>query len=350
MLSKSLEQVVSEIGNDIKNIKRETNENLESIDVIKADKAIVDKLSAEIDKKMPISGGTFKGSPIVDNPNGWSNIIFKSDNGEQSEIEDTPRSSGSNTIVGFIRRDESGKVIANVRVPHKFDTLATLGDRTSIDGKVGATSLHSIMHRYPDNSGGWRGLSNPQWNQKGMFSCYFAGGTYFENQPTMYGQLINLPPSANINSQETAQIWIEQASGHIWFRGANGSTAGNLRDNSFKKVATIDDINNLSGRRYITEEAFDNGTGGFYRIWSDGWCEQGGYVGGKGSYNRINFYKAYRRNPIVVATVIADRDAYLDQYNANPAINNVTTTSFQTAIKDTNRVSGWHWIAMGYKA
>ncbi|WP_295790086.1 hypothetical protein [uncultured Veillonella sp.] len=307
-------------------------------------------MSAEIDKKMPISGGTFKGSPIVDNPNGWSNIIFKSDNGEQSEIEDTPRSSGSNTIVGFIRRDESGKVIANVRVPHKFDTLATLGDRTSIDGKVGATSLHSIMHRYPDNSGGWRGLSNPQWNQKGMFSCYFAGGTYFENQPTMYGQLINLPPSANINSQETAQIWIEQASGHIWFRGANGSTAGNLRDNSFKKVATIDDINNLSGRRYITEEAFDNGTGGFYRIWSDGWCEQGGYVGGKGSYNRINFYKAYRRNPIVVATVIADRDAYLDQYNANPAINNVTTTSFQTAIKDTNRVSGWHWIAMGYKA
>lgn len=367
MLDTSLKKVITTIGSDIKSIQQNTSNMIQSLDMVKADKTAVETVKSnletlettvdtkftetkkELDTKISKNGGIFENTPTIDKKTGWSDIAFVSDNGEKSYIEAIP-SSSTGVMLGFVRRDSSGNVIANVRVPRKHGTVATLDDRTSIDGKVGKTSLIDIMSRYSHNSSEFRNLSNPRWNQKGMFSAYFTQLNTFENQPTQYGQLINLPPTGSGSSNECAQLWIEQPSGHIWFRGANGSTAGNLKDNKFKKVATVDDINSLSSRRYITEEAFDNNTGGFYRIWSDGWIEQGGFVNSRATFNTVTFYQAYRRNPIVIATVISDADAYMGQYNANPSICNISRTNFKTAIKDNDKVAGWFWKAEGYKA
>lgn len=78
--------------------------------------------------------------------------------------------------------------------------------------------------------------SNHGWNNLGVFSSYYTETNKIKNQPTRYGQLLNIPAD---KGEESTQIWIEQSSGRIYFRGGNGSTV--LDDTPFKKVATTED-------------------------------------------------------------------------------------------------------------
>lgn len=78
--------------------------------------------------------------------------------------------------------------------------------------------------------------SNHGWNNLGVFSSYYTETNKIKNQPTRYGQLLNIPAD---KGDESTQIWIEQSSGRIYFRGGNGSTV--LDDTPFKKVATTED-------------------------------------------------------------------------------------------------------------
>ena len=62
--------------------------------------------------------------------------------------------------------------------------------------------------------------SNPGWNSLGFCAIYY---TEFKinNQPTQYGQLINIPADSN---RESTQLWIVQKQGTILSRGGNEGT------------------------------------------------------------------------------------------------------------------------------
>lgn len=104
--------------------------------------------------------------------------------------------------------------------------------------KQGGVNLWNALHN--NTTSNLNGLSNAQWNALGFFIRFFTTTNNFENQPSMYGQLINI--SANTN-EEATQLFIEQSSGKIYFRGGNSSVA--MKDVKFKEVAYWNDNKHL---------------------------------------------------------------------------------------------------------
>ncbi len=107
-------------------------------------------------------------------------------------------------------------------------------DGTWGDG-VTPKTLWDGMHSYPVNYVP-SDLSNAGWNQLGFCSIYYTQ-TKINNQPTHYGQLINIPADAN---NESTQLWIEQSNGNLFSRGGNGNNR--VDDTAFKQFATLDAV------------------------------------------------------------------------------------------------------------
>lgn len=125
-------------------------------------------------------------------------------------------------------------------------------DGTWGDG-VTPKTLWDGMHSYPVNYVP-ADLSNAGWNQLGFCSIYYTQNK-INNQPTQYGQLINIPADAN---NESTQLWIEQSGGTIFSRGGNGNTRVN--DTAFKQFATLADVGeaekvNSQGTNWIRYES-----------------------------------------------------------------------------------------------
>ena len=80
--------------------------------------------------------------------------------------------------------------------------------------------------------------TNAALNALGVFLSYFTQENKIANQPTQYGQLINIP--ATKDSMESTQLWIEQASGRMFHRSGNGSIA--INDTPFKRFLDTDDL------------------------------------------------------------------------------------------------------------
>lgn len=104
--------------------------------------------------------------------------------------------------------------------------------------KQGGMNLWNALHN--NTTSNLNGLTNAQWNALGFFIRYFNTTNNFENQPSQYGQLINI--SAN-TYEEATQLFIEQLSGKIYFRGGNGAIA--MKDVKFKEVAYWNDDKHL---------------------------------------------------------------------------------------------------------
>jgi len=109
---------------------------------------------------------------------------------------------------------------------------------TGIDGVTpsgasgrGEVSLWDVLHRSditipPTNP------TNSAWNALGLFSRYITELDTIKNQPTQYGQLLNIP--ATKDALEATQIWIAQNSGKLYVRGGNSSKI--LDDTAFTEV------------------------------------------------------------------------------------------------------------------
>jgi hypothetical protein len=87
-------------------------------------------------------------------------------------------------------------------------------------------------------------------------------------------------------------------------------------------------------------------TGVWYRIWSDGWIEQGGYTPNKVSGNVIvTLFLEYRDTEYIVFTeqinTDNDSEASVGAYSSL----NKTTSSFQITRYAT---LGYYWVARGY--
>lgn len=111
------------------------------------------------------------------------------------------------------------------------DTFATKTEVSDLQSStVAKTALWEALHS--QDSATLTGLTNNQWNALGLFLRYFTTTGNFENQPTQYGQLLNIPAD---KGDESTQLWIEQSNGRIYARGGNASKA--VKDEVFKQMA-----------------------------------------------------------------------------------------------------------------
>ena len=79
------------------------------------------------------------------------------------------------------------------------------------------TGFHKLGENYVPQD-----TSNTGWNALGLCIIYYTE-LKINNQPTQYGQLINIP--ATKDSAESTQLWVEQYAGRLYRRGGNGSTS-----------------------------------------------------------------------------------------------------------------------------
>lgn len=109
------------------------------------------------------------------------------------------------------------------------------GTWSNID-KLTPNTLWDTLHFYNNNYVP-SDLSNTGWNQLGFCSIYYTQYK-INNQPSQYGQLINIPAD---NNKESAQLWIQQHDGSIFSRGGNNKNR--VDDTEFKQFATLNDVN-----------------------------------------------------------------------------------------------------------
>lgn len=114
------------------------------------------------------------------------------------------------------------------------DSLAniTVGKAGTLVGDAG---LWDYLHRLGVNP--TLPTTNAALNALGVFMSYFMQSDKIANQPTQYGQLLNLPAD---KGHELAQLWIEQPSGRMFHRGGNGTIA--INGTPFKRFLDTDDL------------------------------------------------------------------------------------------------------------
>ena len=114
------------------------------------------------------------------------------------------------------------------------DSLAnvTVGKAGTLDGNAG---LWDYLHRLGVNP--TLPKINATLNELGVFMIYFEQNNKIANQPTPYGQLLNIPADKSFQS---TQLWIEQPTGKMFHRGGSSSNAINAT--SFKRFLDTDDL------------------------------------------------------------------------------------------------------------
>ena len=114
------------------------------------------------------------------------------------------------------------------------DSLAnvTVGKAGTLDGDAG---LWDYLHRLGVNP--TLPTTNAAINTLGVFMSYFDQKNKIANQPTQYGQLINIPAA---KTQEACQLWVEAPNGRLYHRGGDGSVVAN--DTPFKRFLDTDDL------------------------------------------------------------------------------------------------------------
>ena len=115
------------------------------------------------------------------------------------------------------------------------DSLAnvTVGKAGTLDGDAG---LWNYLHRF--GSSPELPTINTALNALGVFVSYFDTKNKIANQPSQYGQLINLP--VFLTKPGAQQLWIDHPSGKMYHRGGNGSIA--INDTPFKRFLDTDDL------------------------------------------------------------------------------------------------------------
>lgn len=141
-------------------------------------------------------------------------------------------------------------------------------------------TLHSYGKDYVPSD-----TSNEGWDKLGFASISYSQ-VKINNQPSEHGQLINIPYD---QGTESTQLWLDQDTGLIHFRG--GSAHHIVNNLPFKTVATTDDVNarekvNSQGDNWIRYES------GLQLCWNS-WIDSGA---------RWSFPVAFSGTPAVTIT------------------------------------------------
>lgn len=136
----------------------------------------------------------------------------------------------STTILNEIGKKES-KTDAQI----EYKKLQNAIDAQEPSLLTGNDALWNYLHRFGINP--TLPTTNEELNKLGVFFSFFFTENRFPNQPTQYGQLINIP--AVKDEIESTQLWVDQPSGKMWHRG--GNTNNNVSDTPFTRFLDTDD-------------------------------------------------------------------------------------------------------------
>ena len=105
--------------------------------------------------------------------------------------------------------------------------------------------------------------------------------------------------------------------------------------------------NKLNSMKYVIETGQSEDGSQWYRVWSDGWIEQGGH---KLVHNYIYFIKNFSNtNYIIVGNTSNATSSTDEQYYANNPVNFTAKTKSSAYIRlYNNAVFGIDWYACGY--
>lgn len=100
----------------------------------------------------------------------------------------------------------------------------------------------------------------------------------------------------------------------------------------------------------VEVETYSDNNGNWYRVYPDGWCEQGGFVVYGSGWRTVNLFKPYVDDKYFVAGGSHQLDS---SYSSNPlsiSFRSKTTTSFSCAGHDDTSVNACSltWEAKGY--
>lgn len=206
----------------------------------------------------------------------------------------------------------------------------------NLTGKTGASS---IGNRFPcDGVFAYR-------NDMGQWTYGVSGGGYGDvvymdasKQNSIYGSSSTVQPNAvalrcfvvvaNTSDNESAMDWSE------WASSLNGKLNADHSNDT---------------KPYITE-TYVNGTS-WYRVWSDGWCEQGGVntKTGSGTLVTVNLLKTFRDTNYYVNRSNLSNSSWSGFSGYITGIQyNKTTGSFAFKADSANYSQGAMWEAKGY--
>lgn len=180
-------------------------------------------------------------------------------------------------------------------------------------------------------------VTNNGWNSLGLCLIYYTEKK-IKNQPTIYGQLLNIPAD---QYHESTQIWIEQDSGALYFRGGDGSNIVN--DVVFTKVATEADVSS-AGYGIVAANLAQNG----YVKFANGLILQWGvYTTGTRNVT-ITLPIATSVTYVVIAVARTENNYGCSGSQSCQYVSTVTNKTFQAGSYDKgNGYAGFWWVAIG---
>ena len=88
----------------------------------------------------------------------------------------------------------------------------------------------------------------------------------------------------------------------------------------------------------------------FWREWSDGWLEQGGFVASSGRDTNLTYNRPFRSEPTINVIARAHDGTYLGGSQSNAQVSYIGNTSCRISMYDANNLQGYCWQAWGWKA
>jgi len=155
-------------------------------------------------------------------------------------------------------------------------------------------------------------------------------------------------PTANVTkSGDTVTISITDKTGTTTesIVSGEGKATANLSNIDNTNNAASTSLNTAGIRTVI--ETYSSGTD-WYRVWSDGWCEQGGYITStNNTAQNINLLKSYANTNYFVTTQQVTEGATVTEYYGDNKIIARTTTYF-TFVNAQSELPYYVWKAEGY--
>ena len=202
-----------------------------------------------------------------------------------------------------------GGVTGILPVAHGGTGAASLDDVTvglakSLKGDAG---LRDYLHRLGGNP--TLPPTNAALNALGVFMSYFDQKDKIANQPTQYGQLLNIPAN---KGEEAFQLWIEQPNGRMYHRGGNGEAA--INDTLFKRFLDTDDLSaaGVVAGNVSKPDSWWVKLGGMIPL-----IIQGGTCLGKGNEASYNAFPIAFSSTVTVVPYAFRAGHYIDYLNLN---------------------------------
>lgn len=304
-------------------------------------RAVTNGTSANAEPSWSSAGNTMSDGTVT-----WAMLYRTIDYATQEEV-----TAGTNTtkivtpaMLGkTIKIDLASENAGTLNAANKTVVGGVTGILPASHGGTGATSLDNVTvgrsKSLTGNAGLWDYLhrlgvnptlptTNDALNALGVFMSYFSQKDKIANQPTQYGQLLNIPAD---KGAESAQLWIAQTSGQMYHRGGNGEAA--INDTLFKRFLDTDD---LSAAGVVAGDVSNA------NAW---WVKLGGKIPLiiQGGYNKVQTTVAF---PVAFNSAALSVVATLSRGDEEAAQTwSYTTRNFYLHQRYSDRWA--HWIAIG---